>query len=422
MFYLLFYTSIWSMFYIFFLNREIADLCFAMANVRTRLPSASKPAEEYFDDMSKKETFLQVSDHLRKEEVLTDITLIVEGHKFPAHKVVLAATSDYFHTMFTGPLACHGNVLQLYGITASTLHVVLEYIYKGEIVISEDNIFDLLDASCLLLLQNLQNRCAKFLKDRLDFENCLQIFTYAKKFSLYELVEFALDYVATVFSDISKTFEFKQLAADELIDILSLEHLSVDSEDSILDCVIKWLEFDIEEREKELTEVTKYVRLNYVDQTYLENIIEVNGFIKNNANMMRFIKFAIQGNYLDGDNGTCLCNSWSAPRKILKYVPSVIAMGGPTLNIYNSEYDQWAEITKSKPRHCSGMDVIGSDIYIVGGSLEWRRKATGEKFSTETNQWTQISPMTTARSNFGLVRKQGKLYAIGGYDGDVPLK
>ena len=68
------------------------------------------------------------------------------------------------------------------------------------------------------------------------------------------------------------------------------------------------------------------------------------------------------------------------------------------------------------------MDVIGSDIYIVGGSLEWRRKATGEKFSTETNQWTQISPMTTARSNFGLVRKQGKLYAIGGYDGDVPLK
>ena len=114
--------------------------------------------------------------------------------------------------------------------------------------------------------------------------------------------------------------------------------------------------------------------------------------------------------------------SWCNPRKCIQCIPSLIAMGGPTLNLFNSELGKWCEITKCKPRHCPGMDVVGSLIYIVGGSLEWKRKQTGEYYNTETDQWVTIADMHTPRSNFGLVNLQGKLYAIGGYDGNFPLK
>lgn len=39
---------------------------------------------------------------MRQAGVLTDITIEVEGRKFPAHKVILAAESSYFRAMFTG--------------------------------------------------------------------------------------------------------------------------------------------------------------------------------------------------------------------------------------------------------------------------------------------------------------------------------
>jgi hypothetical protein len=39
---------------------------------------------------------------LRKAEHLCDVTLKVEQILFPAHRLVLAAVSDYFAAMFTG--------------------------------------------------------------------------------------------------------------------------------------------------------------------------------------------------------------------------------------------------------------------------------------------------------------------------------
>jgi hypothetical protein len=39
---------------------------------------------------------------LRKAEHLCDVTLKVEQTLFPAHRLVLAAVSDYFAAMFTG--------------------------------------------------------------------------------------------------------------------------------------------------------------------------------------------------------------------------------------------------------------------------------------------------------------------------------
>ncbi len=39
---------------------------------------------------------------LRKAEHLCDVTLKVDQILFPAHRLVLAAVSDYFAAMFTG--------------------------------------------------------------------------------------------------------------------------------------------------------------------------------------------------------------------------------------------------------------------------------------------------------------------------------
>lgn len=52
-------------------------------------------------DLFHSEQLLARMNKLRKAEQLCDVTLKVEQTLFPAHRLVLAAASDYFSAMFT---------------------------------------------------------------------------------------------------------------------------------------------------------------------------------------------------------------------------------------------------------------------------------------------------------------------------------
>ena len=182
--------------------------------------------------------------------MLTDVSLVVCDKLFHAHKLVLCASSDYFTTMFNGPLADHlGPEVHISGISASTMELMLNYIYTGAVVITEENIQDILEGACLLLLNNLRDRCGRFLRDRLDANNCLQVFSIAKSCSLAVLTDDALEFISAIFQDVAMLEDFKQLSFDEVIDVLSLEDLSP-SEDHVLEVAFRWLNHDLYNREQ----------------------------------------------------------------------------------------------------------------------------------------------------------------------------
>ena len=57
----------------------------------------------------------EVFDELRQRNQLCDVTIMVDGHEFTAHRVVLAAVSPYFRGMFTGRFnkpVCNINMYQ----------------------------------------------------------------------------------------------------------------------------------------------------------------------------------------------------------------------------------------------------------------------------------------------------------------------
>ncbi|XP_075991974.1 uncharacterized protein LOC142987235 [Anticarsia gemmatalis] len=74
---------------------------------------------------------------LFKDEGLSDVTLVSEGHCFKAHKVILSANSSVFRTIFQqNP---HKDpIIVLHDISTVSLRTLLTFMYNGEVNVTEE--------------------------------------------------------------------------------------------------------------------------------------------------------------------------------------------------------------------------------------------------------------------------------------------
>lgn len=85
---------------------------------------------------------------LRNDGHFCDITIRVQDKIFRAHKVVLAACSDFFRTKLVGQAEDENkNVLDLHHVTVTGFIPLLEYAYTATLSINTENIIDVLAAA-----------------------------------------------------------------------------------------------------------------------------------------------------------------------------------------------------------------------------------------------------------------------------------
>ena len=76
---------------------------------------------------------------LLEDSELADVVLLVEGHRFPAHRAILAARSDYFRGLFKSGLQEASRVslgqheFELWEISAAAFRVLLRYLYTAQV-------------------------------------------------------------------------------------------------------------------------------------------------------------------------------------------------------------------------------------------------------------------------------------------------
>ncbi|KAK5650836.1 hypothetical protein RI129_001865 [Pyrocoelia pectoralis] len=76
---------------------------------------------------------------LLKDEDLVDVTLAAEGHYLKAHKAVLSICSPYLKELFRANPGDHPIVI-LPDVSYSALQSLLEFMYQGEVSVSQDEI------------------------------------------------------------------------------------------------------------------------------------------------------------------------------------------------------------------------------------------------------------------------------------------
>ncbi|VDO78593.1 unnamed protein product [Heligmosomoides polygyrus] len=193
----------------------------------------------------------------------SDVTFVVDGEKFPAHKVLLAARSEYFRAMLYG------------GMKESD---------EGEIVLEETNVFafrillryavmDILGLAHKYGFIKLQNAIADYLKAILNNKNLCTIFNISQLYFLSDLTEYCLVFADQNASEVLNTQGFLQLSLNAVTQLIARDSFCA-SEIDIFCAIRDWVK-----ARPDMQVALLYIclRLSLISQRDLLNIVRPSG-------------------------------------------------------------------------------------------------------------------------------------------------
>ena len=210
----------------------------------------------------------------REECLFTDVQLKIGKTVFSAHRIVLAAYSSYFHAMFTnGMKESSQEVIELKdeSISPDSLKILMDSIYTGDLLVNEENVFEVLAAADHLQVTSVVQQCCdylltEFVELHTDVETYCRIWTAAERHGLKDLIEAGEHKMALMYKDVCESEEFLScISAEQLINLLSRDDLSAASETFVFKSVMQWIKYKKEERIAVAGNAIGAVRLGLVD-------------------------------------------------------------------------------------------------------------------------------------------------------------
>ena len=259
-------------------------------------------------------TFKKMSG-FRKNSKLCDIVLVVGEKRIRAHRLVLAAFSDYFSAMFTSDLSENGQaVVHLTDMDPLAVEALVQYAYTSNIEIRVDNVENLLSVSCILQIDEVKEACSEFMKHQLHPSNCLGIRAFADGHGCSELYKIADAFTKERFVEVVKSQEFVLLNSECVAQLLSSDDLNVTSESQIFEALCAWAEHDEENRKKFLPRLLSFVRLPLLTAEFLVDKVEMSSLFRDMGPCRELIIEAMKYQLLPKRRFQ-LQNSRTTPRK-----------------------------------------------------------------------------------------------------------
>nr|XP_003219460.1 PREDICTED: kelch-like protein 38 [Anolis carolinensis] len=380
-----------------------------------------------FKDQDFSNELLKQLNVLRQNRILTDVVLCTSNIEIPCHRNVLASSSPYFKAMFCNNFKeSHQETVNLQGIDSGILHCIILYVYTGEIVITTENVFHLMEAASMLQYTKLFEACSAYLQDRLTPENCLSLIRLSEILHCDTLNKKAKAVALKYFPEVATSEDLKELCALELIEYLGDDELCGE-EEQVFEALMTWVRHDLQARQSYIQDLFKKVRLQYVHPTFFFHFIANNSLIQSSpacrvmldlANKQMFSLYSISAPEVKP--------MWHVPRRY-SYQEFLLLVGGRKDNqqttkdvlLYDEKTGQWLSLAKYPLALYKASAVsLHSNIYLLGGIPISNGKNQVSNhvyiFSLRLNQWRLIEPMLVPRYSHRSVAYKNYIFAIGG--------
>ncbi|XP_052860138.1 BTB/POZ domain-containing protein 9 [Anopheles cruzii] len=207
-------------------------------------------------------------------EDYSDVSFIVENERLPAHRVILAARSDYFRALLYGGLSeSRLNEITL-PIPLTAFKALLRYIYSGNMLLSEmkeEQIIDTLGLANHYGFTDLEVAISDYLRNVLSLGNVCSVLDAARLFGLDALTTVCHSFVDKHAPDILQHETFRTLSLDALTSLLERDSFFA-PEVQIFEAVYDWCRCNADSV-KNVDGVVEKVRFSLMSLEELLNVV-----------------------------------------------------------------------------------------------------------------------------------------------------
>ncbi|KAG9473200.1 hypothetical protein GDO78_022902 [Eleutherodactylus coqui] len=159
----------------------------------------------------------RLDPHFLNNKEMSDVTFLIEGKLFYAHKVLLVTASNRFKSLMTNVSdqedSC-ATTIEITDVKYSVFQMMMQYLYYGgteTIQVPTASILELLSAASHFQLEALQRHCEIICAQNIDRDNCVSIYKYAKIHNAPELALYCEGFFLQNMRPLLEQESFKQL-------------------------------------------------------------------------------------------------------------------------------------------------------------------------------------------------------------------
>ncbi|XP_042333834.1 kelch-like protein 22 [Sceloporus undulatus] len=419
---------------------------------------------------------------LRERGVLFDVALRVEGRALLAHRILLAASCDYFRGMFTGGLReAVQEEVQIQGVSYTAMCQILNFIYTSELEVRLSNVEEILAASCHLQIPEVMRFCCDFLAAWVDADNILDAYRLADLYALRRLSDHLDAFVLRNFVGFSRTQAYRRMPLDKLLTLLGSDALQVASENEVYEGALLY-HYTAEDLEADRISLAQQppllvaVRFTLMDAAVLQRLHDRLAACPLKETVAASLAYhrdeAFQpvlqtprtrlrsqfrcvvgfGGMREAQSAVLTRQAWilnpvlrgwrqfattSAPmlsnQGVAVFNDFVYLIGGDN-NVrgyraearcwrYDPRHNRWFQIRSLQQEHADlAVCVLGKHIYAVAGRDYREDLCEVERYDPWTNAWEYVAPLRKEVYAHAGATLEGKMYIVCGRRGEEYLK
>ncbi|KAM9807541.1 ankyrin repeat- and BTB/POZ domain-containing protein 3-B isoform 1-T1 [Neosynchiropus ocellatus] len=159
----------------------------------------------------------RLDPHFLNNKEMSDVTFLVEGKPFYAHKVLLFTASTRFKTLLANRPCGENTCIEISNVKYHIFQLVMQYLYCGgteALHIRNQDVMELLSASKFFQLEALQRHCEIICSKNINTETCVEIYNHTKFLEAPDLAAYIEGYFLKNMVLLIELEPFKQLLYD----------------------------------------------------------------------------------------------------------------------------------------------------------------------------------------------------------------